>query len=320
MNKNIPQRERYADILSDSGFKAVFGDPTNKQILIKFLNMLLAGERVIVDLIYPNVEIEPETKGKKSIRLDLFCRDQSNVWFVVEMQKVNHSEYFFKRTVYYGARALSLQMKMGQTDYNYMPVYVIGLMESGLHELSFFDRSQRDEQVICRYDFIERTKLIRAVPTISIIFVQFGNFTKAAQECTTWEDQCLYVIKHSKMLMDIPFSTECEDIQDLLYACEVANFNETKRITYDNDKMSEIDYRFEMASERHAGHAEGHAEGLAEGRAEGLAEGLAEGRAEGQAESRLEVARKMLSKGLDVKDIAEFTDLTVEAIEKLKSE
>ena len=158
--------------------------------------------------------------------------------------------------------------------------------------------------MICRYDFIERTKLIRAVPTISIIFVQFGNFTKAAQECTTWEDQCLYVIKHSKMLMDRPFSTECEDIQDLLYACEVANFNETKRITYDNDKMSEIDYRFEMASERHAGHAEG----------------LAEGRAEGQAESRLEVARKMLSKGLDVKEIAEFTDLTVEAIEKLKSE
>ena len=120
--------------------------------------------------------------------------------------------------------------------------------------------------------------------------------------------------------MDRPFSTECEDIQDLLYACEVANFNETKRITYDNDKMSEIDYRFEMASERHAGHAEGHAEGLAEGRAEGRAEGLAEGRAEGQAESRLEVARKMLSKGLDVKEIAEFTDLTVEAIEKLKSE
>ena len=112
--------------------------------------------------------------------------------------------------------------------------------------------------------------------------------------------------------MDIPFSTECENIQALLYACEVANFNETKRITYDNDKMSEIDYRFEMASERHAGHAEGHAEGLAEGRAEGLAEG--------QAESRLEVARKMLSKGLDVKEIAEFTDLTVEAIEKLKSE
>ena len=88
----------------------------------------------------------------------------------------------------------------------------------------------------------------------------------------------------------------------------MANFNETKRITYDNDKMSEIDYRFEMASERRAGHDEGHAEGLAEGRAEG------------QAESRLEVARKMLSKGLDVKDIAEFTDLTVEAIEKLKSE
>ena len=180
MNKNIPQRERYADILSDSGFKAVFGDPTNKQILIKFLNMLLAGERVIVDLIYPNVEIEPETKGKKSIRLDLFCRDQSNVWFVVEMQKVNHSEYFFKRTVYYGARALSLQMKMGQTDYNYMPVYVIGLMESGLHELSFFDRSQRDEQVIYRGD--ERCEEREEYDAQSDMIVTDKNYSRQRNE------------------------------------------------------------------------------------------------------------------------------------------
>ena len=54
-------------------------------------------------------------------------------------------------------------------------------------------------------------------------------------------------------------------IEEFLYACEVANFNEKKRITYFEDKMSEIDYRYEMDSER----AEGRAEGLAQGRTEG---------------------------------------------------
>ena len=67
---------------------------------------------------------------------------------------------------------------------------------------------------------------------------------------------------------------------------------------------------------------EGKAEGIAEGKAEGIAEGKAEGIAEGKAEGILEgikqVAQKALNDGLPVEQIASFTGLSVEEINKLK--
>ena len=136
--------------------------------------------------------------------------------------------------------------------------------------------------------------MIRGVPTISCKFVQLGNFTKTAQQCKTKEDQCLYIIKHSEFLSEQPFEIDDGLIEEFLYACEVANFNEKKRITYFEDKMSEIDYRYEMDSER----AEGRAEGLVQGRAE--------------------VAKAMLAKGMDTQIVAECTKLSCEQVEELK--
>ena len=45
-------------------------------------------------------------------------------------------------------------------------------------------------------------------------------------------------------------------------------------------------------------------------RAEGRAEGRVEGRAEGRKEGMLEVAKKMLFKGVSISDVVDFTGLT----------
>lgn len=49
----------------------------------------------------------------------------------------------------------------------------------------------------------------------------------------------------------MPFEVQTGVVDKLLYACEVAEFNEEKRIQYDNDN--------EMARERAEGKAEGRA-------------------------------------------------------------
>lgn len=65
---------------------------------------------------------------------------------------------------------------------------------------------------------------------------------------------------------------------------------------------------------------EAHAEGLAEGKAQGLAEGKAEGLAEGKAEEKTATAKRLLSMGLSVEDIAKATSLSVEQVEAIKAE
>ena len=51
-----------------------------------------------------------------------------------------------------------------------------------------------------------------------------------------------------------------------------------------------------------------------------LAEGEAKGRAEGIAEEKLATAKRLLSMGLSVQDVAKGTSLSVEQVENLKAE
>ncbi len=57
-----------------------------------------------------------------------------------------------------------------------------------------------------------------------------------------------------------------------------------------------------------------------EAHAEGLTEGKAEGIAEGKAEEKTATAKRLLSMGLSVEDIAKATSLSVEQVEAIKAE
>ena len=60
-------------------------------------------------------------------------------------------------------------------------------------------------------------------------------------------------------------------------------------------------------------------EGMEEGRAEGRAEGRVEGRAEGMNLRSLEIAKKMLAKGMDEATVMDVTGLTAEEMKLLKA-
>ena len=51
---------------------------------------------------------------------------------------------------------------------------------------------------------------------------------------------------------------------------------------------------------------------------DGKAEGRAEGKVEGKNERNIEIAKNLLARQMDIKDIAEVTGLSIEEIEKLK--
>ena len=57
---------------------------------------------------------------------------------------------------------------------------------------------------------------------------------------------------------------------------------------------------------------------FAEGRAEGIAEGRAEGIAKGRAEGIVEVAKKMLDKGMSAEVVADMTGLSLDQVSRLK--
>lgn len=78
--------QRYVDVLSDSGFKAVFGDEANRDIIIGFLNSVLPEGCLVRSLSFTRTEVPGFTAANKAVRLDLRCESESGRHFIVEMQ------------------------------------------------------------------------------------------------------------------------------------------------------------------------------------------------------------------------------------------
>ena len=51
---------RFINPFTDVGFKRIFGQEINKDLLIDFLNSLLVGERHIEDITFLDKEVLPE--------------------------------------------------------------------------------------------------------------------------------------------------------------------------------------------------------------------------------------------------------------------
>ena len=85
-------------------------------------------------------------------------------------------------------------------------------------------------------------------------------------------------------------------------------------------KMAYRDIKNSVDTAKREGIAEGKEIGMKEGMEKGMEKGREEGRAEGMNLRSLEIARKMLAKGMDEASIMDMTGLTAEEIKLLKAE
>ena len=120
-------KQKYVDILTNGGFKAVFGDENNKKLVMSVINTFLPEHRKVVDIEYlPTEQQGPMVGYSKEFHYDFSCRDASGAIFIVEMQNYREKAWF-KRCVSYASRAYNNQNRKGE-DYDVQPVYLIGLM------------------------------------------------------------------------------------------------------------------------------------------------------------------------------------------------
>ena len=299
--KNEAVVQRYVDILTNGGFKALFGDVNNKDVVISILNVLLPEHRQITYIDYLPTELQgPVVDQSKEFHYDFMCRDESGTFFIVELQKYWEDDWF-KRCVSYASRAYDLQNRRGQ-NYDVPPVYLIGLMdiEVGHPDVEFWK-----DRYVSEYTFREKESHDLLAETIVIIFAEMAHFDKKAEECVTETDRMLYVLKFIGRMMEQPAWLQNEVYTRIFSACEIAGFPEDKRIKYEQEMNDEKRLRSEYNTARRMG--------LEEGREKGREEG----RKEGREEARVESARKLKQMGVAAEIIAEATGLSIEEICKL---
>ena len=305
--------QRYVDILTEAGFKAVFGVEKNKDVLIDLLNVLLPEHRRVHDLSYATTEIPGFTMANKSVRLDLRCIGEDGTKFIVEMQCYRQVN-FFKRCVEYAAKLYDAGSEQGDGhEYDLAPVYFIGLLNTEIPKSDRSDGSIWGDRFVSEYTFREKVSNEVVDETIFLNFVELHRFKKELHDCVSLVDKWCYSLKHVGSLDRLPEELRVRAFERLFEACEIAKFTPEEKLRYEHDMITERDFDNIIYTAKAEGRTEGKAEGLAEGRTEGRAEGLAEGETKG----KTDVARAMKAKGLEIGLISELTGLSVEEIQRL---
>lgn len=295
--------QRYVNILSDAGFKAVFGEQRNKDVLIDLLNMILPPHRKVRSVTYSTTEIPSYSLFNKSIRLDLRCLGEDGTVFIVEVQ-CYHQSHFFQRCVLYASKVYDAGSGKGDGwDYDIPPVYLIGLIDRDTQD---FQDCSPEDGVISEYTFREKSTYKVPGETIFCIFVELNRFEKTLGECLSLTDKWCYALKHIGVLDSLPENLRTEAFERLFKACEIAKLEPEVKLTYEKEMFTERDYYNIIETARN------------DGLAMGMAKGEAEGKIEGKIEEKTNIALKMKKKGYSISDIEEITGLTSSEIEALQ--
>ena len=305
--------QRYVDILTDSGFKAVFGEQRNKAVLIDLLNAFLPPDRKVRDISYSTTELPGFTLANKSVRLDLRCTGEDGRQFIVEVQCYRQSN-LFRRCVLYASEVYCSGSRKGDLqEYDIPPVYFLCLL-GGDASISADNRQGKDGRIVREYTFREKDDGNVPDETIFCIFVELNRFCKSLDDCDDGLDEWCYSLKNAGTLSEIPERLRKEPFGRFFRACEIARFNTDTKLTYEKDMITERDYYNIINTARKTGMSAGMEQGLQKGLRQGLERGLERGREEGliegQSKERMNIAKSMKAKGISNSMIAELTGLS----------
>ena len=292
---------KYIDLLTDYGFKRVFG---NKELLIPFLNALFEEEgKVIKSVTYINKEMTPANRDDRTIFYDVLCKVDGQEDIIIEMQH-KPQDTFRERSLYYMSRAIDEQ-GAGKRKWKYKlhPVYGIFITNFHLKDV------QLPEEPVSQY-VIKNAKTNEVfTDKFKMFFIDLLTFKKTDEDDLNSDlEKWIYSIKNMGNMTTTPRMASTGVFHRLYSEAELAALSKRERNIYERSLRN---YRDMLADKETTKNM------LAREKKAAREEGLAEGRAEGRAEAVMNVARNLKSAGMDMQFISQATGLTIEEIEAL---
>ncbi len=264
--------DRYISLLTDFGFKRVFGTEPNKQLLIDFLNTLLPEYHRIQDVTYKNNEYLGNTPIDRKAIFDIYCEAESGERFIVELQKAKQN-FFKDRSVYYATFPIQEQALKGEWNYELTSVYTVGVLD-------FVFDDHKDDETLLHTVELKNQDCEVFYDKLKFIYIELPKFTKSLEELESHFDKWLFLLKHLAKLDDRPRPLQEAIFNELFEVAEIANFSPQEQATYQSSlkHYRDLNNIFDTATQE--AREKGWQEGLQEGRQEGLQEGLERGREE----------------------------------------
>ena len=310
---------KFLDPKNDICFKRVFGSEKNKDILIHFLNDMLEFKEhlPIKEVKFLKTIQDPEIAAHKTSIVDVLCTDEKKNQYIVEIQ-VAKEKGFEKRAQYYAAKAYISQMHKGGSYEDLKEVIFLAIADFVI----FPDKKsyKSDHVILDRHTYENDLKIF------SFTFLELPKFNKKISSLKSMTDKWAYFFKYAENTTEeeVKKLIKNDNISERLYK-ELNRFswNDTELLTYDQSKkyadsyLATIDYKYNEGLEK--GKQQGLEEGMEKGKQKGLEEGMERGKQQGIEESKIEIAKNMLSLGIDEKIIKKITGLSLKQIEDFLS-
>ncbi|TAH19102.1 MAG: Rpn family recombination-promoting nuclease/putative transposase [Cytophagales bacterium] len=277
---NIANTERYVNPFTDFGFKKLFGSDVSKDLLISFLNEILPDQK-IANLTYKKTDKLGATDLDRKVIYDLYCENEKNEKFIVELQKAK--QHFFKdRTLFYSTFPIQEQGEKGDWDYQLKAVYTVAILD-----FCFEDEHRSEVKVTVK--LMETEKKTVFYEKLTFLYVQMPNFNKKEEELVSMEDKWLYLLKNLNRLDKKPIRLQEKIFEKVFKLAEVAKFSSEERNAYEDslkyyrDLKNSLDTSFE----------------------------------EGERSKAIKVAQKCLLRGMSIEDAAEMTELSMAEVREI---
>lgn len=281
--------DKYINPFTDYGFKRLFGEEPNKELLLDFLNELLREEQgQIVSLTYLKNEHLGSIESDRRAIFDIYCENERGEKFIVELQKTRQN-FFKDRTVYYATFPIQEQAKRNDWNFELKAVYTVAILDFVFDE----DKNQPNKY---RYDIKLTDQETHRVfyDKLTFIYLEMPKFNKTLDELETRFDKWLYVIRNLSRLDRVPDKLRERVFEKLFEVAEISRFTREQSLSYEDS----LKYYRDLKNSLDTAHDEG--------------------REEGREEERANIARKLLALETPVAVIVAATGLTGAQIAALK--
>ena len=226
---------KYINPYTDFGFKKLFGEEANKDLLVDFLNELLPSHHQIVELKFRNTEIPAELSQERKAIFDIHCESKTGERFIVEMQKAKIN-FFKDRALFYSTIPIREYAKQGDWDFKLPPIYMIAILD--------FEYDEAEE----------KRKFIRSVylkdqdgeifyEKLHFKFLQMKLFTKKEHELESHFDKWMYFLKNLETFNEIPTILRESIFEKAFSVAELANMTPLQYEQYQESLMTYIEVR-----------------------------------------------------------------------------
>ena len=276
--------ERYISLLTDFGFKRIFGTKPNKDLLIDFLNSLFNGEQVVKDVTFLNSEHVGDVHTDRKAIFDVYCENEKGEKFIVEMQNA-YQTYFKDRSLYYATFPIREQAQKGEGwNYKLKHVYIVALLNYDMSDPAFSDDT-------INHDIGLLDKQTHRVfnDKLTFKYVEISKFNKRIEELKTNYDKWLFVLQNLSRLDCQPEYLKTAVFNRLFAEAEIAKFTRAELREYEDSLKAYRDIKNSLDSAEE----------------------------KGERKKAIEIAKNLLEMGMPIDNIMKATRLSLEEIAKL---